>query len=72
MALGHGDGIGGSGKGRISSKTMCIALNCQKQMDRMNTEAADELAQRLLELIEALEAYLKAGLEKPVKTSPRK
>lgn len=50
MALGHGDGMGGSGKGRISNKTMYIALNYQEQMDRMNAEAADEIAQRLLEL----------------------
>lgn len=50
MALGHGDGMGGSGKGRISNKTMYIALNYQEQMDRMNTEAANEIAQRLLEL----------------------
>ncbi|MCI8400365.1 MAG: sigma-70 family RNA polymerase sigma factor [Oscillibacter sp.] len=50
MALGHGDGMGGSGKGRISNKTMYIALNYQEKMDRMNAEAANEIAQRLLEL----------------------
>ena len=50
MALGHGDGMGGSGKGHISNKTLYIALNYQEQMDRMNAEAADEIAQRLLEL----------------------
>lgn len=50
MALGHGDGMGGSGKGRISNKTMYIALNYQERMDRMNAEAANEIAQRLLEL----------------------
>lgn len=52
MALGHGDGMGGSGKGRIFNKTLYIALNYQAQMDRMNAEAADEIAQRLLELEE--------------------
>lgn len=52
MALGHGDGVGGSGKGRISNKTMYIALNYQDRMDRMNAEAANEIAQRLLELEE--------------------
>ena len=48
----HSDGMGGSGKGRISNKTLYIALNYQEQMDRMNAEAADEIAQRLLELEE--------------------
>ena len=50
MSLSHGDNPGGSGKGHISNKTMYIALNYQEQMDRMNAEAADEIAQRLLEL----------------------
>ena len=52
MALGHGNGMGGSGKGHISNKTMYIALNYQEQMEHMNAEAADEIAQRLLELEE--------------------
>ncbi|MEY8262459.1 hypothetical protein AALA80_19285 [Oscillospiraceae bacterium 50-60] len=50
MSLGHGDSLGCSGKGHVSNKTMYIALNYQEQMDRMNVEAADEIAQRLLEL----------------------
>ena len=50
MSLGHGDGMGGSSKGHISNKTMYIALNYQERMDRMNAEAASEIAQRLLEL----------------------
>lgn len=50
MSLGHGDGVGGSSKGHISDKTMYIALNYQEKMDRMNTEAVNEIAQRLLEL----------------------
>lgn len=50
MSLGHGDGLGGSGKGHISDKTMYIALNYHEKMDRLNAEAANEIAQRLLEL----------------------
>ena len=50
MSLGHSDSTGGSSKGHISNKTMYIALNYQEQMDRMNAEAASEIAQRLLEL----------------------
>lgn len=49
MALGHGDSIGSSDKGRIFNKTMYIALDYRKQMDRMNAEAANKIAQRLLE-----------------------
>lgn len=49
MSLGHGDDMGGS-KGHISDKTMYIALNYQERMERMNAEAANEIAQRLLEL----------------------
>ena len=48
MSLGHGDGMGGSG--RISNKTMYIALNYRERMDRMNAETVNEIAQRLLEL----------------------
>lgn len=50
MALGHGDGMGGSSKGHISNKTMYIALNYQERMNRMNAEAASEIAQHLLTL----------------------
>lgn len=50
MALGHSDSLSGSGKGRISNKTMYIALNYQEQMDRMNAEAANEIADCLLKL----------------------
>ena len=49
MSFGRSDGAG-SGKGRISDKTMYIALNYQEQMDRMNAEAANEIAGRLLAL----------------------
>lgn len=50
MSLGHGDGMGRSGKGHISDKTMYIALNYQERVDRINTEAENDIAQRLLEL----------------------
>ena len=50
MSLGHSDSLGGSGKGHISDKTMYIALNYQEKMGRLNAEAANEIAQRLLEL----------------------
>lgn len=50
MSLGHGDSMGGIGKGHVSDKTLYIALNYQEQMDRMNAEAANEIARRLLKL----------------------
>lgn len=50
MSLGHRDGMGGSSKGRISNKATYIALNCQEQMDRVNVEATNEIAQCLLKL----------------------
>ena len=50
MSLGHGDGMGGNGKGRISDKTMYIALNYQEQMERVNAETMNEIAQTLLKL----------------------
>ncbi len=50
MSLGHGDSMGGSCKGHISNKTMYIALNYQERMERMNAEAVNGIAQRLLEL----------------------
>lgn len=50
MSVSHGDGMSGNGKGHISNKTMYIALNYQEQMDRMNAEAVNEIAERLLEL----------------------
>ena len=58
MSLGHGDGLGGSGNGHVSDKTMYIALNYQDRGDRMNTEAENEIAQRLLEL-EAVQDQLR-------------
>lgn len=50
MSLGHGDNMGGSSRGHISNKTMYIALNYQEQMEHMNAEAANEIAQQLLAL----------------------
>ena len=49
MSFAHGDSTGGR-KGRISDKTMYIALNYQERMDRMNEDAANKIARRLLEL----------------------
>ena len=50
MSFGHGESLGGSGKGHISNKTMYIALNYQDRMEHMNQEAMNEIAQRLLKL----------------------
>lgn len=50
MSLGHGDDMGGGSKGHVSNKTLYIALNYQERMERMNAEAANEIARRLLEL----------------------
>lgn len=50
MSLDHGDSMGSSGKGHISNKTLYITLNYQERMERMNAEAANEIAQRLLKL----------------------
>lgn len=49
MNYGRGDGIG-STKGHISNKTLYIALNYEEQAERMNTEAAKEIADELFEL----------------------
>ena len=61
MALGHGNGMGGSGKGHISNKTMQIALNFQDETDRLNYETILEIDQELHTLrnrIEKLEFYV--------------
>lgn len=50
MSLGHSPGMGGSGRGHISNKTMYIALNYQEQMERMNEESMNEIADKLLQL----------------------
>lgn len=53
MSLGHGDSLGSSGKGRVSDKTMYIALNYQERMEHLNNEYMEhmnEIADRLLEL----------------------
>ncbi len=49
MSLGHGDGTARS-KGHISNKTLYIALNYQEQTDKMNTDAREEVVERLIEL----------------------
>lgn len=50
MSFGHGDSLGGSVKGHVSNKTMYIALNYQEQMERVNAETMNEIAQTLLKL----------------------
>lgn len=50
MSLAHGTSMSSNGKGHISNKTMYIALNYQERVDLMNAEAANEIAQCLLEL----------------------
>ncbi len=49
MSLGHGDGTARS-KGHISNKTLYIALNYQEQADLVNSEAREEIVERLIEL----------------------
>ena len=49
MAYGRGDGLGHT-KGRVSNKTLYIALNYEEQAERMNTEATNEIANELFEL----------------------
>lgn len=49
MAYGRGDGLGHT-KGRISNKTLYIALNYEDQAERMNTETTNEIADELFEL----------------------
>lgn len=49
MNFGHGDGLGHSA-GHISNKTLYIALNYEEQTDRMNAEAAQEIANELFVL----------------------
>lgn len=49
MSLGHGDGSA-RGKGHISNKTLYIALNYQEQTERANSEAHEDIVDRLIEL----------------------
>ena len=49
MAYGRGDGQGHT-KGRVSNKTLYIALNYEEQTERMNAEAASEIANELFAL----------------------
>ena len=49
MAYGRGDGSGCT-KGRVSNKTLYIALNYEEQTERMNVEAASEIANELFVL----------------------
>lgn len=49
MTYAHGDS-GGQAKGRVSNKTLYIALNYEEHMDRENTENLREIADELFKL----------------------
>ena len=49
MALGHGSG-GGHIEGRISDKTLYIALNYQNKVDKLNADTKEEIVVQLVEL----------------------
>ncbi len=49
MTYGRGDSLGQS-KGRVSNKTLYIALNYEEQAERMNAEAVSEISGELFEL----------------------
>ena len=51
MALGHGDRSGGGhGDGRISDKTLYIALNYQRKANKLNAGIKEEIVVQLVEL----------------------
>ncbi|NBI67308.1 sigma-70 family RNA polymerase sigma factor [Pseudoflavonifractor sp. 60] len=51
MALGHGDGSGGGHMdGRISDKTLYIALNYQSKANKLNADIKEEIVVQLVEL----------------------
>lgn len=53
MALDHGDGSNnGHTDGRISDKTLYIALNYQSRADKLNTDIKQEIVLQLVELEE--------------------
>ena len=43
MNYGHGDGLGHT-QGRVSNKTLFIALNYEEQAERLNAQASSEIA----------------------------
>ena len=49
MNFAHGDGLGHT-KGRVSNKTLYIALNYEEQVERMNAETTEKIAEELFEL----------------------
>lgn len=49
MNFGHGDGTGYT-KGRVSNKTLYIALNYEEQAERLNLETTSAIANELFEL----------------------
>ena len=62
MALGHGDNSGsGHTEGRVSDKTLYIALNYRSKADKMNADTKEEIVVQLVELEEdqkRLEYYI--------------
>ena len=62
MALGHGDNSGsGHPEGRVSDKTLYIALNYRSKADKMNADTKEEIVVQLVELEEdqkRLEYYI--------------
>lgn len=49
MSYAQGDGLGRT-KGRISNKTLYIALNYKEQVNRVNAGVTNDIASRLVEL----------------------
>lgn len=56
MSLGHGDGFSRS-KGRVSNKTLYIALNYHEKAESLNLNTIDEISSQLVEL-EQIQARL--------------
>lgn len=49
MNFAHGDGLGHT-KGRVSNKTLYIALNYEEQVERMNADVTQKIAEELFDL----------------------
>lgn len=70
MSFSHGGGCTQSG-GRVSNKTLCIALNYQEKADKMNSAVKNELVKRLVSLEHEQDrlAYYVSLLDKQQKTA---
>ena len=49
MNFAHGDGLGYT-KGRVSNKTLYIALNYEEQVERINADVTQKIAEELFDL----------------------